>query len=368
MEFADKIRALGDKVTRLKGTIGTEEATKTALIMPFIVALDYDVFDPLEVIPEFIADLGIKKGEKIDYCILKDSKPIIIIECKHWRDNLKDHDNQLHRYFYATSAKFAVLTNGIRYRFFTDSESTNKMDNKPFWEFEINNLSDTDIIELENYRKSNFDVGQIFSTVLDLKISNRVRQLMKKELNDPSGEFVKFFVRQIYSGALTKRIIDQYKGIIKKSLNQLMSEPTQDKTAVETYKPPQETQSVKVKNPVMVEAGRKAAITIKKTKINQIEIGNKGYPIAKSFEILTTTAEWLISNGSLRETNCPIPTGRKRNLVHTSPKHRDNGHFVAPRTLSNGLYIETHFSTTGCIKNARRLLESCGHQGQLLKV
>ena len=368
MEFADKIRALGDKVARLKDAIKTEEATKTAFIMPFIVALDYDVFDPLEVIPEFVADLGIKKGEKIDYCILKDSKLIIIIECKHWRDNLYDHDNQLHRYFYATSAKFAVLTNGIRYRFYTDSEHTNKMDNKPFWEFEINNLSDTDLRELENYRKSNFDVGQIFSTALDLKISNRVRQVMKKELKDPSDEFVKFLARQIYSGTLTKRIIDQYKGIIKKSLNQLLSEPTKDKTVVETYILPQDTQDVKGKIPVMVEAGRKAAMTRKKTKINQIAIGNDSYPIAKSLEILTTTAEWLISNGNLRKTNCPIPTGRKRNLVHTTPKHRDNEDFRAPKILSNGLYIETHFSTTGCIKNARRLLESCGHQGQLLKV
>jgi len=270
MEFTDKIKALGDKVTRLKDTIKTEEATKTAFIMPFIAALDYDVFDPLEVIPEFVADLGIKKGEKIDYCILKDSKPIIIIECKHWRENINAYDNQLHRYFYATSAKFAVLTNGIRYHFYTDSEHTNKMDNKPFWEFEINNLSDTDIRELENYRKSNFDVGQIFSTALDLKISNNVRQVMKKELNDPSDNFVKFFARQIHSGTLTKRIIDQYKGIIKKSLNQLLSEPTQDKTLAEIHKPSKDTENFNGKNPVMVEAGKKAAQT-RKTATYTIE-------------------------------------------------------------------------------------------------
>ncbi|MBC8487280.1 MAG: type I restriction enzyme HsdR N-terminal domain-containing protein [Bacteroidetes bacterium] len=368
MEFTNKLRALGDKVTRLKDSIQTEEATKTAFIMPFIAALDYDVFDPLEVIPEFVADLGIKKGEKIDYCILQDSKPIIIIECKHWRENPNDHDNQLHRYFYATSAKFAILTNGIRYRFYTDSEQTNKMDDKPFWEFEISNLSDRDIRELENYRKSNFNVGQIFSTALDLKISNQVRHVMKKELNDPSDNFVKFFARQIHSGTLTKRIIEQYKGIIKKSLNQLISDPMQVKSATEVHRPVKETEDFNGKNPVMVEAGRKAAQTRKMTKINEFTIGSDSYPIAKSYEILTKTAEWLINNGNLRETNCPIATGRKRNLVHTTPRHRDDEDFVAPKILSNGLYIETHFSTTGCIKNARKLLESCGHQGQLLKV
>lgn len=368
MEFSDKIKALGDKVNQLKNTIKSEEATKNAFVMPFIAALDYDVFDPLEVIPEFVADLGIKKGEKIDYCILKDSKPIIIIECKHWQENLNDHDNQLRRYFYATNAKFAILTNGIQYHFYTDSEETNKMDNKPFWEFEINNISDTDIRKLEIYRKSNFDVEKVSNAAHDLKIINKVQQVMGEELNNPSDDFVKFFARQIHSGTLTKKIIDQYKGIIKKSINQLLREPKQDKTVVEVHKPSRDIKDFKEKNPVMVEAGRKAALTRKKTKINKITIGSDSYPITKSLEILTTTAEWLINNGSLQETNCPIPTGRKRNLVHTTPKHRDKEDFFAPKILSNGLYIETHFSTSGCIKNARKLLKNCGHQEQLLKV
>ncbi len=368
MDFVDKIRSLGDKVDRLKDSIQTEEATKNALIMPFISALDYDVTDPLEVIPEFVADLGIKKGEKIDYCIQKDGKPIILIECKHWRENLNDHDNQLHRYFYATSAKFAVLTNGILYRFYTDSEQTNKMDKKPFWEFEINNISDRDIGKLEPYRKPNFDVGEIYSTALDLKISENVLQLMKKELKDPSDSFVKFIAREIHGGKMTKSIIDQYRGIIKKSLNQLIREQAQDKLATNIHRQISESQGIKKKNPVLAEVGREDTQENKQTKITKFFIGNDHYSIGKSYEILTQTAEWLIDKGKLRETNCPIPTGRKRNLVHTTPIHRNNEGFTAPKTLSNGLYIETHFSTKHCIKKARQLLEDCGYQRQVLKV
>lgn len=48
--------------------------------MPFISALGYDVFNPTEVIPEFTADVGTKKGEKVDYAIKKDDKIIILIE------------------------------------------------------------------------------------------------------------------------------------------------------------------------------------------------------------------------------------------------------------------------------------------------
>ena len=319
MEFSDKIRTLGDKVTRLKETVETEEAPKTAFVMPFIAALDYDVFDPLEVIPEFVADLGIKKGEKIDYCILKNSKPIIIIECKHWRENLSNHKNQLHRYFYATSAKFAVLTNGIQYRFYTDSEHTNKMDNNPFWEFKINNLSDTDIRELGNYRKSNFDIGQIFSTALDLKISNRVRQVIKKELNDPSDGFVKFFARQIHSGTLTKKIIDQYKGIIKKSLNQLLSEPTQEKTVVEVHRPFKDTKEFNGKNPVMVEAGRKAAETRKNATYTIDEHINKVNGDLK--DLLNEMREYIVN-------------------LDTSIEEAPKKYYIAYKTTQNFVCIE----------------------------
>ena len=119
--------------------------------MPFISALGYDVLNPHEVVPEFIADLGIKKGEKVDFCILKDNNPIIIIECKHWKEDLNVHNSQLHRYFHVTSSRFGILTNGIIYKFYTDLEVANKMDDKPFWEFNITDISEANVFELKKY-------------------------------------------------------------------------------------------------------------------------------------------------------------------------------------------------------------------------
>jgi len=132
MDFKDQIKQLGERVIRLKDQIQTEEATKNAFIMPFIQALGYDVFNPLEVVPEFTADIGIKKGEKVDYAIMKEGQPIILIECKWWGDNLDVHNSQLFRYFHTTKSKFGLLTNGIQFRFYTDLMETNKMDEKPF--------------------------------------------------------------------------------------------------------------------------------------------------------------------------------------------------------------------------------------------
>ncbi len=102
--------------------------------MPFIQTLGYDVFNPFEVMPEFTCDIGTKKGEKIDYAIMKDGNPVILIECKHWNQELTLYDNQLLRYFHVSTAKFGILTNGIVYKFYTDLEHENKMDEKPFLE------------------------------------------------------------------------------------------------------------------------------------------------------------------------------------------------------------------------------------------
>ena len=132
MDFIDQLKQFAKRVESLKDTIQTEEATKTAIIMPFFSMLGYDVFNPQEFIPEFTADVGIKKGEKVDYAIMMNDHPAILIECKSISENLDRHDSQLFRYFGTSEAKFAILTNGIIYRFYTDLENPNKMDEDPF--------------------------------------------------------------------------------------------------------------------------------------------------------------------------------------------------------------------------------------------
>jgi len=223
------IKALGEKASRLKDSIQTEEATKNAFTMPFIAALGYDVFNPMEVVPEFVADLGIKKGEKVDYCIFKDGKPIIIVECKHWKEDLNVHNSQLHRYFHVTTVKFGILTNGITYRFYTDLIEPNKMDDKPFWEFNITDMSEAAIFELKKYQKASFDVESILSAAAELKYNKEIKRIMSEELNNPSETFVKHFTKQIYSGPVTAKVLDQFTGVVKRALNQYVSELISDR-------------------------------------------------------------------------------------------------------------------------------------------
>ncbi|MGV0960625.1 MAG: type I restriction endonuclease [Limnohabitans sp.] len=154
MDFIDQLRVLASRITATKDIIQTEEATKNSMIMPMIQILGYNVFDPLEVTPELVADVGLKKGEKVDYAILKDGNPIMLFECKKAGAELNiSHAGQLFRYFHVTDARFGVLTNGIVYKFFTDLEQSNKMDEKPFFEFNILDFKDRDVGELKKVRQ-----------------------------------------------------------------------------------------------------------------------------------------------------------------------------------------------------------------------
>ncbi|HEY3370336.1 MAG TPA: type I restriction endonuclease [Prolixibacteraceae bacterium] len=224
MDFKDQIKILGERVNRLKDQILTEEATKNAFIMPFLQALGYDVFNPIEVVPEFISDIGLKKGEKIDYAIFMDGKPTILIECKHWNQNLSIHDGQLLRYFHTSKAKFGLLSNGIVYRFYSDLVDANKMDEKPFLEFNITEIKDNQIEELKKFHKSYFDADSIVNTASELKYTNELKQLLNTELNNPSPEFVKLFAKQVYPSVITAKVLELFTNLTKKSVQQYISD------------------------------------------------------------------------------------------------------------------------------------------------
>lgn len=240
MDFSDRIRELAARIPRQVEHIQTEEATKNAFIMPFIAALGYDVFNPLEVTPELHADVGLKKGEKVDYAILMEGKPIVLFECKHHGADLaKEHASQLYRYFSVTEARFAVLTNGIVYWFYTDLEAPNKMDAKPFFEFTMLDVRDQDLEELKKFTKSAFNLDAILTTASELKYTRAIKQLMAGELQEPSDEFVRFFASRVYPGKMTPAVREKFTQTTKRALRQFITDQLNErlKTALGTGTP-----------------------------------------------------------------------------------------------------------------------------------
>lgn len=228
-KFQDTLKQLGKRVVELKDSIGTQEATKTSLIMPFFAALGYDLFNPTEFVPEFTADVGIKKGEKVDYAIVLEGQPTILIEAKSINEQLTKHDSQLFRYFGTTVSKFGILTNGEEYKFFTDLDEPNKMDLTPFLTVNITKIKDSQIPELAKFHKDNFDVDKITSSAAELKYLNSLKNYLSSELNDPTEDFVKYLLTEIYDGMKTKQTVEKFKPIIKKGLNQFIAERVNDK-------------------------------------------------------------------------------------------------------------------------------------------
>ncbi len=228
MDFKDYFKQLVDRISKRKEQIATEEATKTAFIMPFIQMLGYDVFDPMEVVPELDCDLIKKKGEKIDYAIMKDGEPIMLFECKHWRQDLNLHSTQLQKYFVASKAKFGVLTNGIVYRFYTDLAKPNIMDEMPFLEVNLDNLREAQIEEVKKFHKSYFDVDNILSSASELKYMAELKSVIKKEFASPTNEMVKMLTKQVYDGVITQKVLEQFTDLVKRSfanhINDVMSE------------------------------------------------------------------------------------------------------------------------------------------------
>ncbi|MGH2664866.1 type I restriction endonuclease [Flavobacterium sp.] len=246
MEINTQLKTLADKITLLKDKIETEESTKHAFVLPFINILGYDTFNPTEVVPEFTADIGLKKGEKVDYAVFQDGVPILIVECKNWKENLSVHNSQLFRYFHVSKTRFALLTNGIIYQFFTDLEEKNKMDNKPFLEFDVTNLKENVIVEIAKFHKSSFDVTNIVNNASSLKYIQEIRKQINDELTNPSNEFVKLFANKVYAGRLTEKVMEEFKDLVSKGFSQFVGDKINDRLNAALNKEAQKQQEDRV--------------------------------------------------------------------------------------------------------------------------
>ncbi len=231
VDIAERLSSLATKIAQQRSTIETEEATKNAFVMPFIsLVLGYDVFNPNEVVPEFTADVGTKKGEKIDYAIVKDGEVQILIECKHIGAPLNiKHASQLFRYFAVANARIAVLTNGDEYQFFTDLDAPNKMDEKPFLVIQISDLDAALVPELRKLTKDAFDLDSIISAAEELKYVGEIKRVLAAQFLSPDTDWVKFLTARVYEGAFTQKVRDQFTGLVEKAGKQFLNDRVNDR-------------------------------------------------------------------------------------------------------------------------------------------
>lgn len=239
MDLIDKLTELSSRIQRQKDSVFTEEAAKTAFVLPFLQALGYDVFNPAEVIPELTADHGVKKGEKVDYAIKQDNKIVILIECKPVGADIETkHSGQLFRYFAVTDARFGVLTDGVRYLFFSDLEKQNRMDDRPFFEFNLFQFGEGHVEELKKFTKTSFNLETIISIASNLKYHKALIAEIKSEFENPSEDIVKLLTSRVYSGRFTQQVRDQFTELTHRAMRDYVRERVNErlKTALDTDK------------------------------------------------------------------------------------------------------------------------------------
>ena len=235
MDF-DKIHDLASRIPDKISRIKNEDAAKMAFVQPFISALGYDIHEPAEVFPEYAIDLGGGKKDYVDYVILRDGDPIILIETK-WcgvsgMDLTKEHCGQLRRYYNLGPAKFAILTNGIIYKFYADLDQNQRMDKKPFLELNLLKIkdpivNDSAVAEIKYFSKP-IDKDIAYERAQELKYMKGIRDMLENEFHDPSVEFVKFFASKIYKGPIRKDVADKFKEYTKKTFYQFVQDKIDD--------------------------------------------------------------------------------------------------------------------------------------------
>ena len=203
MTFEEDLNNFSKNVSAKKRGISTEETTKIALVLPFLRVLGYDVENPQELKAEYSADVGVKKSEKIDLAVCIENEVKMLMECKAANIRLtSNHQEQLYRYFSVSDVKIAVLTNGSVYQFFTDYDSPGRMDENPFLEVDLRNLTDKKIESLSLFTKDNFSLEKIQEHVEELKYRQLIHDALIEEISYPSDELMHVIAQKVYPGIL----------------------------------------------------------------------------------------------------------------------------------------------------------------------
>ena len=226
MPLDDEIKAIAGRIPSLKDRLSTEEATKQSLVLPFLQALGYNVFDPIEVVPEYTADIGTKQGEKVDYAIMSDDAPVMLIECKKVSDKLTSSNpvSQLYRYFStSTEIRIGLLTNGIRYQFFSDLDSPNVMDTAPFLEINLEELNPGALEQLSQFAKG-FNVDETVEAASRMRYISGMKQALARQYNQPEEDFVEWLGRRVYSGRMTQAVKENFSNMTRRAFHEFVNE------------------------------------------------------------------------------------------------------------------------------------------------
>lgn len=369
-----------------------EQSTKISLVQPFIGGLGYDYLSPTEVIAEYTADVGIKRGEKVDYAVMRDGEPIILFECKALSNALGVSEiSQLFRYFQSTNAAIGVLTNGAIYKFFSDLTDVGRMDDTPFLEVDIRCATEVDISELRRFSKDVFDADAIKSAAINAKQVSVLKEYLGSVYERPDDEFARLLLRKLISGRVSKGRVEEHRGLVKQAFHEFVREnsvsansadilqaasdgeldSTLDQTQASTEQPPAPIAAPVQATPLIVPGGEWQPLSDIKHQAGRrpSEImfpDNLSATVSYWSDVVVESVRWLTDNGHLNASHCPVQVGSSY-IIAAQPIHANGNAFNYHREV-NALYINTHYSAKASARNARLIIERAGLDASQFKV
>ncbi|MDR1572379.1 MAG: type I restriction enzyme HsdR N-terminal domain-containing protein [Clostridiales Family XIII bacterium] len=231
MTFAETFAAFADKAKALRPFIQSEAGTKTSLVLPFFRLLGYDVDDPRVFVPELKADFRQNGGNCVDYALLREGKPVIIVEVKHCDVTLDQHAGQLAGYFAPIAPKFAVLTNGYTYRFYSDVMKAHIMDSEPFLKIDLLSLDERAVAELELFSAARFDIAAATQRAQELQHEKLIYMRLSEEIENPSPSFVLLLAAGAFAGKASAADVGRLKPIVAKAITRYIADNAKEQTA-----------------------------------------------------------------------------------------------------------------------------------------
>jgi hypothetical protein len=228
-EFRQKLTAFAARVVDIAPKCGNEESTKMFLILPFLHVLGYDDRNPSEVCPEHSADFSEKYKNRVDFAILKNDLPVIAIECKCCGAPLKDERGQLRSYFNAApTVKMGVLTDGLIYEFYADSDEPNMMDQTAFLTVNLRQVAKGKIEEsvldgLRGLQKAAFDPENIGAEAKRKLVFQNMVQQINALAEAPSESFARLLLQNAGLSHVRSKALAEYQEIIRGAFSEFIN-------------------------------------------------------------------------------------------------------------------------------------------------
>lgn len=322
-----------------------EQAVRDQIVSPILRNLGWDPENPEEVQPNVSTEEGIP-----DYSLIKNEKKILLVEVKKLSIDVEQKEviRQLGKYSFSEGIKYGILTNGAVWILIKAFEEGTSLIDRIVWKVDLENEEFSEIIrKLITVSKNNIENVEIL--VKKVQILEEVWRSLLEEPEEIIKGLMPVVKKFLIEGYPDYKFEDaEIEDLLKERIKEIISGSTGEEIIEEEMFP---------------------ITSWKRESPRKMKIKGEIFELQYSFEILVNTANWLIRNNKIKPSDCPIGIGRsKRYLINIEPKHRYGNNFVSPKKLSNGLWIETHYSTVSCISYAKRLLEKFGFSPDILVI